>query len=1106
MNKNNTEISLHKNSSHWEKIAQDFTWQKKWDSVQSGSFEQGNVKFYEGAKLNVAQNCIDRHLLTQPHKRAIIFEPNDPTLPTQTLTYQELHDRVCQMSHLLVAQGVQPNDVVCFYLPLVPELLMGMLACARIGAIHSVVFGGFSAQALSERLVDAQAKLLITCQKAQRGEKIINYAEIAREAMQKSACVKKCLYLEEINQLMQNFATTFEPVQRESEDPLFILYTSGSTGKPKGLLHTSAGYMVWAGYTFSQVFNCGSEDIFWCTADLGWITGHSYVAYGPLLNGATILMYEGIPTYPQPNRFWQIIEKHLVTHFYTAPTAIRALESMGNEWVQNFAMPSLKVLGSVGEPINSEAWHWFHHYVGHDRCPLVDTWWQTETGGIMISARAGRTPCIPTKATIALEGIELSLVNENGVEIGSSDVSSNVPSEHCEIVQEGILVLKKPWPGMARSIFNDHARYLENYFKPFPGYYFTGDAAERDHLGNYRILGRVDDVVNVSGHRIGTAELENCINQHDLIVESAVVGAPHPIKGECLVAFAILMFPGKTEAAVLQEINFVIQKNIGSFAKCERIIFTEQLPKTRSGKIMRRILRKILAGIQDKTQLGDLSTLLNPEIVDSLMKKVMLSLMFFILAKFSMNAVCMSKAFASIPEKPLTLQHYLQQIIEKNDTLKATSLAINAQMDKAQEASLITAPYLFGTAALATDQRETLNPNFMGRETKGRQYQLGIQEKTAWGQDLTLSYLARYSDLRGVQLPNAASYEVGPQIEISQSLWQNFLGSQVRMQQKMIELSSLQNSAMQKFQAKKILQGAEDLYWSLALAKESLSLQLESLNRVAQIKKWAQDRTQKELADESDLLQAQAQLLSKKYDVEKTTQDVQSLQLRFNALREVKGAELPEQLVIMSDQEMESLQIPATINSYENSNSVREDLQASQYQTQMSQIQAKLKHEETLPKLELFGSMSYWGREPEYSDARREAFDRDHEYWTLGLRFSAPLEFGTVARVNDAYVQEANAKNFQTNQEQIELEREWHDLKDQFIQNKNNFLLAQKIKQAQTKKLEYEKKRLAKGRTTTYQVLLFELDLLHAELLVLESKSALLKNYTQLKLFNPYTI
>lgn len=604
--------SLEEADKYWNEVSKQYVWNKPHQKVTSGDFSDLEIKWFEGAKLNITENCLDRHLKTRGDKVAVIWEGNDVNDPEIKYTYKELHSAVCKMSNVFKDKGIQKGDRVCFYMSMVPELLIGVLACARIGAIHSVVFGGFSAMALAGRVNDCEAKMVITCDEALRGNKTIPLKAITDEALINCPSVESVLIKQRTNgkinikdgrdhyldQLISKASPECPPVWVDAEDPLFILYTSGSTGKPKGLMHTTAGYMVWAGETFKHVFQMQEEDVYWCTADIGWITGHSYITYGPLLQGSTTIMFEGVPTYPDAGRFWKIIDKYKVTHFYTAPTAIRALEACDISFVENADLTSLKVLGSVGEPINDEAWQWYHKHIGKEKCPIVDTWWQTETGGIMISSLAGVTPSIPTFATIPLPGIEPILVDSEGHPAKSV----------------GNLCISRPWPGIARSIWGDHKRYKETYFSAYKGRYFTGDGAKQDEQGNYRITGRVDDVINVSGHRIGTAEVEDAINEHAMVVESAVVGYPHPIKGQGIYAYVICT--QSPNDCFKKDLEGIITKMIGPIAKPDQIQIVTGLPKTRSGKIMRRILRKIACGESD--QLGDISTLLNPEVVESI--------------------------------------------------------------------------------------------------------------------------------------------------------------------------------------------------------------------------------------------------------------------------------------------------------------------------------------------------------------------------------------------------------------------------------------------------------------------------------------------------------
>jgi acetyl-CoA synthetase len=609
--------------SFWEEIASNyFVWQKRWNKVLSWDFTKPKVSWFEGAKLNITENCIDRHLASRSDKTAILFEPNDPTEIAQHITYKELHERVCKFGNVLKSNGIRKGDRVCIYLPMIPELAVSVLACARIGAIHSVVFAGFSATALATRINDSSCKMVITSDGAFRGNKTIDLKGIVDEALENCPCVESVLVANRIasainikkdrdlwlQPLLDAASSHCELEIMDAEDPLFILYTSGSTGQPKGMVHTHAGYMVYTAYTFKNVFQYCENDVYWCTADIGWITGHSYILYGPLANGATSVMYEGVPNFPDWSRFWEIVDKHAVTQFYTAPTAIRAIAKESLNFVENHRLSSLKILGTVGEPINEEAWHWYNDNIGKKKCPIVDTWWQTETGGILISPIPFATPTIPTFATLPLPGIQPCLKDENGEEIIGNQV-------------DGRLCIKFPWPSMARTIWGDHQRYKETYFTTFPNTYFTGDGALRDNTGFYRITGRVDDVIIVSGHNLGTAPIEDAINEHPAVAESAVVGFPHSVKGNALYGFIILKEIGedRNHENLRKEINQIITEHIGPIAKLDKIQFTQGLPKTRSGKIMRRILRKIACG--ETESLGDTSTLLNPEIVQGIIEQ-----------------------------------------------------------------------------------------------------------------------------------------------------------------------------------------------------------------------------------------------------------------------------------------------------------------------------------------------------------------------------------------------------------------------------------------------------------------------------------------------------
>ncbi len=601
----------------WESIAKEhFLWKKPWSNVLSWDFEKPEIRWFDGAELNITENCIDRHLSSKSEQTAILFEPNNPAEPAQHINYAQLSEEVNKMSNVLKSQGVNKGDRVCIYLPMIPELAYTVLACARIGAIHSVVFAGFSASALSSRINDCDAKIVVTADGSFRGAKTIDLKAIVDKALKESPQVETVLVAERIHNeaplkegrdhylkpLIDEASAHCEGESMQAEDPLFILYTSGSTGKPKGMVHSCGGYMVYSAYTFKNIFQYQQGDVYWCTADIGWITGHSYILYGPLANGATTLMFEGVPSYPDFGRFWQIVEKHKVNQFYTAPTAIRALAKESTDHVNASDLSSLKVLGSVGEPINEEAWHWYNEQVGKKKSPIVDTWWQTETGGILISPIPYVTPTTPTYATLPFLGVQPALMDADSNEISGNSV-------------EGSLCIKFPWPSIARTIWGDHKRYKETYFTAFPGYYFTGDGASRNEVGYYRITGRVDDVIIVSGHNLGTAPIEDAINEHDDVAESAIVGVPHSIKGNALFGYVILK--NHEEDADLdflqKDINKLITEKIGPIAKLDSVVFVPGLPKTRSGKIMRRILRKIAT--KDVSNLGDTSTLLNPEIV-----------------------------------------------------------------------------------------------------------------------------------------------------------------------------------------------------------------------------------------------------------------------------------------------------------------------------------------------------------------------------------------------------------------------------------------------------------------------------------------------------------
>ncbi|MBK9077376.1 MAG: acetate--CoA ligase [Flavobacteriales bacterium] len=608
----------------WAAQAETFTWKKKWDKVLQWNFDGPEVKWFLGGKLNITENCLDRHLATRGEKTAILWEPNDPNEAAQRLSYRELHDRVCRYANVLKRNGVKKGDRVCIYMPMIPELVVAVLGCARIGAIHSVVFAGFSAQSIADRIQDANAEFVLTSDGMMRGAKKGAVKSVVDEALSSCPGVKRVIVTRRttdaagqadvpvsmkegrdvwLHDELEHVDANCLAEVMDAEDPLFILYTSGSTGKPKGVVHTCGGYMVYTDYTFRNVFQYEEKDVFWCTADVGWVTGHSYIIYGPLLAGATSLVFEGVPTYPDAGRFWQVIDKHQVNIFYTAPTAIRSLMAQGLGFVEPHSLSSLRVIGSVGEPINEEAWHWYKDHIGKGHCALVDTWWQTETGGIMISSLAGVTDEKPSHAAWPLPGVQPVLLTADGKEIAENE-------------QEGLLAIKFPWPSIIRTTYGDHERCRQTYFSSYKGYYFTGDGARRDADGRYRIIGRVDDVINVSGHRFGTAEIENAINESEFVVESAVVGYPHDIKGQGIYAYVIaerrIDDVEQARAAILATVT----KVIGPIAKPDKIQFVTGLPKTRSGKIMRRILRKVAEG--EMTNLGDTTTLLDPAVVEEI--------------------------------------------------------------------------------------------------------------------------------------------------------------------------------------------------------------------------------------------------------------------------------------------------------------------------------------------------------------------------------------------------------------------------------------------------------------------------------------------------------
>ncbi len=616
------EKSTHEPEAFWEEIADTFTWQTKWKNTLSWEFNTPNVKWFEGGKLNITENLLDRHLPERADQVAFHWEPNNPNEAGKQITYGELYEEVCKLSNGLKELGVGKGDRVCIYMPMVIESVVVILACARIGAIHSIVFAGFSSQALADRINDAEAKLVLTADGLNRGGKKVDLKTMVDEAISKCPSVQHVVVLDCINsnptlnekdiwyhELISNQSEFCIAEEMDSEDLLFILYTSGSTGKPKGVVHTCGGYMVYTAYSFQNVFQYQEGDVFWCTADIGWITGHSYIVYGPLLSGATSVIFEGIPTFPDPGRFWQVCEKYKVNQFYTAPTAIRSLMGAGLEYVQPYDLSKLKVIGSVGEPINEEAWQWYYKNIGNEKCPVVDTWWQTETGGIMISGLGDLSPMNPTHAGYPLPGIQPVLLDNEGNEIGDNEV-------------EGYLCMKFPWPSILRTTYGDHERCKNVYFSNYDGYYFTGDGAKRDKNGMYRIIGRVDDVINVSGHRFGTAEIEDAINTNEYAIESAVVGYPHDIKGQGIYAFVVVDGGLKDDyEAIIESISVSVSQMIGKIAKPDKIQLVSGLPKTRSGKIMRRILRKIAEG--ERTNFGDTSTLLDPSVVDEIIDRAL---------------------------------------------------------------------------------------------------------------------------------------------------------------------------------------------------------------------------------------------------------------------------------------------------------------------------------------------------------------------------------------------------------------------------------------------------------------------------------------------------
>ncbi|MEN6318811.1 MAG: acetate--CoA ligase [Syntrophaceae bacterium] len=617
--------SIEDPNGFWSEIASEYVdWFKKWDKTEDYNYDVNKgpiyVKYFEGGKLNVSYNCLDRQLNTRGNKVAIQWEGNDPG-EDKAYTYKELYTEVCKFANVLKSLGVKKGDRVCFYLPMIPELPIGMLACTRIGAVHSAVFGGFSADSLRDRIQDSEAKILVTCDGTFRGAKAVPQKASADEAVKPCPSVEKVIVVKRVGEKiacsmqagrdlwwheeMAKASDQCEPEWMDAEDPLFILYTSGSTGKPKGVLHTTGGYLVYVAYTHKMIFDYHEDDIFWCTADIGWVTGHSYIVYGPLCNGATSVMFEGVPNYPDVSRFWKVVEKYKVTIFYTAPTAIRAIAKEGSEWVKKADLSTLRILGTVGEPINPEAWNWYHHNIGRDELPIVDTWWQTETGGILITPLPGAIDLKPGKATVPCMGVWPAIIVQNGEEITKMEAS-------------GALCIKKPWPGIMRGVYGDPMRFQETYFIQRPGFYYTGDGATRDEDGYYQLMGRIDDVINVSGHRLGTAEIESALVAHEKVAEAAVVGYPHDLKGQSIYAYVTLKTGVEKSDSLKKELVAHVRSLIGPIATPEKIQWADGLPKTRSGKIMRRILRKVAAN--EISELGDTTTLADPSVVDDIVK------------------------------------------------------------------------------------------------------------------------------------------------------------------------------------------------------------------------------------------------------------------------------------------------------------------------------------------------------------------------------------------------------------------------------------------------------------------------------------------------------